>query len=117
MTTPAEDQMRQQMYKSLVALEKMCDAVTAYLAADEERRAKAETELDGMGKVVSKHHQALGILTTFSELKDVGLVGTTPRNKLVSLLGLRACPDCVGTGWIARDETCKNCGRTGYIKS
>jgi hypothetical protein len=176
MSDPAEDQMRQQMFKTMVALERMADAVTDFLGrsgqkwpaagsmnvseesdeddealrqlrmkvagggkcehlhtqtqckvcaqwiertAEVERRppAPTEDELKQIGGVVAKHHQVLGLLATFGELKDGGVLNTPPRSKIISLLGMRACSDCVGTGWIARDETCASCGRTGYIKA
>jgi len=128
--------MRQQMFKTMVAMEKMADAVTDFLGrtgaqwpaagsmvagqtteAAEPPRAPTGDELEKIGKVVAKHHQALAVIATYGVFKDAGFFGTQPDRKLTSLLGMKACDECVGTGWIARDESCKKCGRTGYVKS
>ena len=167
MITPAEDQMRQQMFNTMVALEKMAAAVTDHLTADkqpaqqddDERRRDGQTamlidddvvikenlvvegsidakkglttygcttmvesnfedssKLDELGKVVAKHHQALALIATFGAFKDKHAFGTQPIRALANLLGLKACKDCVGTGWIARDESCDTCKQSGYIK-
>lgn len=152
---PSEEDMRQQMFKTMVALEKAANAATAYfeaitpvpvaepqsftdfkcvrctekattrdsqgLSVCEEHAKQPKTptddELKQMGKVIAKHHQALGLIATFGEFKDAGFGFQPPRGKITSLLGMRSCSDCVGTGWLARDETCKSCGSTGYIKA
>ena len=170
MITPVEDEMRAQMFKTMVALEKMAAAVTDHLTADKaegpaqsdepagpkqdrqtamlidddvvikgnlvvegnieakkdlttygcvtsvEASYEDSSKLDELGSVVAKHHQALGLLATFGTMKDGPNLGTSPIKALANLLGLKACEDCVGTGWIARDETCKTCKRAGYIK-
>ena len=123
---PAEAEMRTQMFKSLAALERMCDAVTEHLTADkqppeqdtpEPPKAPTEEGLAQLGKVVAKHHQALGLLATFGMMKDATAFGTPPAGRIAILLGMQACRNCVGTGWVARDETCDECGRTGYVKA
>lgn len=129
---PAEDAMRTQMFKTMVALEKMCDAVTDFLGQDgaqwpaagavkiveEQEIPKATTgdELKSLGRIVAKHHQALGLVATFAEMRNIPAFGTQPARAIADLLGMKACDECVGTGWIARDETCAKCGRTGYLK-
>lgn len=150
---PAEKEMREQMFKTMVALEKAANAATTYFEAvtpkpDEPKsitdfkcvhcpekattrdnrglsvceehvkqpKAPTEDELKQMGKIIAKHHQALGLIATFGEFKDAGFGFQPPRGKITSLLGMRSCSDCVGTGWLARDETCKSCNNTGYIK-
>ena len=131
---PAEDQMRQQMYKTLGALERMADAVTDYLTTDavtdypvadkkpaEEPEvtdpAASQVELDEMGKVVAKHHRALALLATFGMMKDKPMRGADPAKEIASLLGMAACRNCVGTGWVARDETCGECNKAGFLKA
>jgi hypothetical protein len=162
MSNPAEDEMRTQMFKTMVALEKMAMVVTHHLTADkrpppensreikdgattidgdlrvtgnlrvegdstisgctstvasERQSLPLPTELEEIGKVVAKHHRALGLLATFGMMKDKPAFGTDPSQAVARLLGMRACRNCVGTGWVARDESCDECERTGYIKA
>lgn len=117
-----EEQMREQMFKTMEALEKASNAATAYFEAitpkePEPPKAPTDSELEQLGKVIAKHHQALGLIATFGEFKEAGFGILDPRRSITSKLGMRACADCGGTGWIARDETCKTCKRTGYIKA
>lgn len=139
----AEEQMRQQTFNTMVALEEMANAVTAHLnphlnpfegvtrisgdlEVEGNLAVKGMTtvvnseagpgELENLGKVVAKHHQALGLIATFGMMKDKPASGTEPAWAISKLLGMKACKNCVGTGWIASDETCEECGRTGYIK-
>lgn len=37
--------------------------------------------------------------------------------QIYRLLGLRPCEECRGTGWLARDETCKTCKRAGWLSA
>lgn len=119
---PADDEMRKQMFKSLVALEKMCDAVTAHLAVRPpeqseapEETSSAQESIDKMGGVVAKHHKALALLATFGMMKDRPTLGSEPSGEIARLLGMKACRNCVGTGWVARDETCGECNRSGFL--
>lgn len=121
METPADKEMREQMYKTLVALERAANAVADHFDAEKAKGEEAPTEpepdaVEQLGMVVAKHHQALGLIATFGEFKEAGFGILDPRRSITSKLGMRACADCGGTGWIARDETCATCKRTGYIK-
>ena len=123
MTDTTRLQMREQMFKTMVALEGAAIAATAYFesmgrpAEPVESPPEPNEEIEQLGRVITKHHQALSILATFAEFKDSGFFGATPRGLMISMLGMRACSDCVGTGWLSRDEGCKPCRATGYIKS
>jgi hypothetical protein len=122
---PTDDPMQQQTLKTLEALEKMANAVTAYLTADkqpaeapEERASKASADaLDEMGKVVAKHHKALALLVTFGMMKDKPMWSAEPADEIGALLGMKACRNCVGTGWFAGDETCGECKGSGFLKA
>jgi len=137
----AEEQVREQMFKTMVALEKAANAVAKHLNPLEGvTKVSGDLEVEGnltvngttatgssevtpdvlaeISKVVAKHHQALALLASFGMMKDTPMLsGTEPAGKIASLLGMAACRNCVGTGWVARDETCSECDRTGYIKA
>lgn len=97
--------------------------VKAVYKAIFERRIAAQlpqptSPLDGdveeIRKTLDAHRKALAVVAEFGQFKNV-VFGMNPDRQIQSLVKLRACPECVGTGWVARDETCKKCGRKGYI--
>jgi len=160
--TVCEDDMRQQMFQTMISLERMAEAVTSFLTADRRPPERSDgtsqisdeggdvhikgnlivdgnieakkdltsygcvssvessyedsSKLDELGKVISKHHRALGMIASFGMMKDKPAFGTEPARAIANLLGMQACKNCVGTGWVARDETCGECDRSGYIR-
>ncbi|KKK53413.1 hypothetical protein LCGC14_3095050, partial [marine sediment metagenome] len=195
---PTEEAMRTQMFKTMVALERMADAVTDHLTADKQppeqnensttrcpeqkkttepcwsptppydqaqtersdlcvncayplgdhRRAKIikgdlivngdltvkgctttigsqvvpgpmaplDSDLREIREILGKHRKAIALVATFGQFKDVGFFGTKPERALQRLVRLKSC-SCVGTGWVARDESCKECKQQGYIET
>jgi len=79
--------------------------------------APLPTEVEVLQRMVNDHHRALALIVTFGQFKDAGFFGTKPDHAIARLIKLKACENCVGTGWVARDETCDQCKRRGYIES
>jgi len=79
--------------------------------------APLDSDLKEIRETLDKHRKALGLIATFGQFRDVGFFGTEPKQALSRLTKLRACPECVGTGWLARDESCKNCKTRGYLET
>lgn len=78
--------------------------------------APLDSDLKEIRETLDKHRKALAMLGTFAEFKDVGFFGTKPDRAVEGLIKLKACPDCVGTGWLARDESCRKC-KMGYFEA
>jgi hypothetical protein len=202
-TMPSEEQMRTQMFKTMVALGRMADAVADHLTADKQPCETATTEpseppgpgFDGIdyGSVrvqckrcegliqfkdyvrdynsiddtctcgdephphelpsdvqraflvhfamrqgpqgpagpagppmrdedvhkiwdtLANHRKALAIIGVFAGFENVSFGQTEPGRSVRSLAGLSVCRECVGTGWLARDESCTNC-KKGYVQ-
>ena len=84
---------------------------------DPKPATQLDTDLKEIRETLTAHHKALAILSTFAQFIDVGFFGTKPSEKIKCLIGDRACVECVGTGWLARDERCKDCRGVGYLKA
>lgn len=74
-----------------------------------------QSELEDIRKQIADHRKAIAILSTFAQFKD-SFFGTKPDRAVQRLVGLKSC-SCVGTGWVARDEQCKQCSTSGYLKA
>jgi len=133
----SEADIRNQMFLTMQALERAANAYvlsiqkapvessktvpapTAPLDSDlkqiRETLDKHRKALAIIGTFLDKHRKALAIIGTFGEFKKI-FFGTHPNEKVHSLVGLKSC-SCVGTGWVARDETCSECGQKGYIEA
>ena len=133
---PNETDVRVQLFHTLQAVERMANAVTAHLTADrqpaeqtpqdgipenenDERYKKATTailpnELVGMRRELADHRRALALVSTFGVFHP-SVIGMQPSKAIYLLARLSAC-ECVGTGWIARDERCKACDGKGYLE-
>ena len=77
--------------------------------------APRNEDLQKIWETITKHRKALAIIGTLGGFENVGFSQMEPGRKVRSLVELSACRECIGTGWIARDETCTNCNREGYI--
>ncbi len=73
-------------------------------------------DLTEIHKTLEAHRKALAIIGVFGGFENVGFSQMEPGRRVRDLAGLTACRECIGTGWIARDETCSNCKQQGYIK-
>jgi len=74
-------------------------------------------ELDELSRVITKHHQALGLIATFAMMKDQPARGMDPARAVATLLGMQACRDCVGTGREDGRHPCSFCQGTGYTRA
>jgi len=72
---------------------------------------------DEVRKELVKHRKALALISSFATFGDAGFFGVQPARAIQSLIGSVACKECVGTGWVARDESCKHCHASGYIEA
>ena len=79
--------------------------------------APLDSDIAEIRKTLDQLRKALAVVSVFGEFKDAGVFGAKPSDQVARIIGLRVCEECVGTGWIARDETCKNCGQRGYLKA
>ena len=74
-------------------------------------------DLQEIRKTLDNHRKALALLATFGRYAEphrTRFFGKGVTREVQGLVNLKACPDCVGSGWIARDETCKRCSGVGY---
>ena len=74
------------------------------------------SELAEIRKTLEKHKKALAIIGTYAKFES-GAHGSPPRPREVvkELAGLASCNQCVGTGWLDRDERCQSCRGNGYV--
>jgi len=77
--------------------------------------APLSDEIRGIQETLLKHRKALAVVASEAQFKD-SFFGTSADCQIASLVGLRSCKSCIGTGWIARDETCSECKRQGYME-
>jgi hypothetical protein len=77
--------------------------------------APLDGDIREIRETLDKHRKALAIIGTFGAFQDI-FFGTKPNKAVHRLVGLQSC-GCVGTGWVARDETCKTCGQSGYLEA
>jgi hypothetical protein len=74
-------------------------------------------QFDEILKQLASHRKALAIIGTVGGFENVSFGQSEPGRLVRSLVGLSACRECLGTGWLARDETCKTCAQNGYTKA
>jgi hypothetical protein len=72
-------------------------------------------DLTEINKRLDQHDKALSIIGVFGGFENVSFGQTEPGRMVRSLVGFSVCRECVGTGWLARDESCTNC-KKGYTK-
>lgn len=73
--------------------------------------------LDRVIKRLDNHAKALAIIASFGGFENVSFGQSEPGGQVRSLAGISVCRECVGTGWLARDETCRDCNGKGYKSS
>jgi len=121
-----EDVLQQQSLKTMAALERMANTITEHLTADKQptqqnppgvdlSTAPSDYALKAIHAVLGQHQKALAIIGTLGGFESVGVGRPDPRSEVRYLSGLTVCRECIGTGWLARDESCKSC-KNGYIK-
>jgi hypothetical protein len=77
--------------------------------------APLDGDVEEIRKTLGSHQKALALVAQF--FHSTNTFGFNPRNEVERLVGIKACDECCGSGWLARDETCKKCGRRGYTKA
>lgn len=119
----SEADIRNQMFLTMQALERAANAYVLSIQKAPVESSKTvpaptaplDSDLKQIRETLDKLRKALAIIGTFGEFKKI-FFGTHPNEKVHSLVGLKSC-SCVGTGWVARDETCSECGQKGYIEA
>ena len=119
---PTDDEMRNQWYRTMLAAEDAFKSISAHLSGDTARDSKGKlgvsretpSDLDEIKNRLDKHNKALAVIGSFVTFEKNSL-GFDPAWKVHSLVGLTACRECGGSGWLARDESCKNCKRSGFL--
>lgn len=120
-----EAEMREQMFDTMVALELAAKAALLYFTSKTTVPEAKEPEpppkpapkpLNTMPQLTdtAKQRRAIALIAKFAEFKDTSFGMLKAREKIANLIGMEAC-HCVGTGWLARDETCKDCKGQGYL--
>jgi hypothetical protein len=75
--------------------------------------AMAVNDIDNVRSEIVAIKKALGIIGSFAQFNDPPAFGMKPSKQIHYLVGQQSC-NCVGTGWAARDEQCKDCRGRGY---
>jgi len=73
-------------------------------------------ELEQINKMLAKQHRALALVAGYAEFEK-SVFQVPPADSITSLIRLKVCRLCAGTGWVARDESCDECGMRGYVKT
>ena len=123
-----EEALQRQSLKTMAALERMANAIIEHLTADKQPAqqnpgpqgvsgptAPSDDALKSIHAVLGQHQKALAIIGTLGGFENVSFGQMEPGRQVRYLAGLTVCRECIGTGWLARDESCKNC-KKGYIK-
>lgn len=77
--------------------------------------APLDSDLKEIREQLDKHRKALAIIGSYANFEKV-FFGLNPDRAVHDLVKLKSC-SCIGTGWVARDESCSKCGMKGYIES
>jgi hypothetical protein len=78
--------------------------------------APLDGDLKEIREMLDRHRKALSIIGVLGGFENARFGQTEPGRMVRSLVGLSVCRECNGTGWIARDEQCKNCKSRGYLE-
>lgn len=69
--------------------------------------------VDRIVKVQDDHRKALAVIAQF--FHSTNSFDLNPRREVERLIGIQACSECGGSGWLARDESCRTCGSKGFV--
>jgi hypothetical protein len=87
---------------------------TTTVESDIEMLKLREADVADIQNQLKAHRQALAIIARFGAFGGASFGLPDPQEQVARKIDLKAC-DCVGTGWLARDESCKGCGGRGYV--